>query len=142
MARTYRYIRENSLGLKDYRLSLGEKGKDLRHIGAIEGNIDKLIVRRMKNQGMSWTLKGISRLLCVRFLILEKKLTEWIENEKYPQIGSKITLPKKKIHRIVTRLSMQEPDQWLKAELPALYGPHASRPWVRTLKSLSEVPAL
>ena len=68
MARAYCYIRENSSGLGDYRLSLGEEGKTLRHTGAIEGNIDKLIVRRMKNQGMSWTLKGISRLLCVRFL--------------------------------------------------------------------------
>ena len=142
MARTYRYIRENSSGLKDYRLSLGEKGKNLRHTGAIEGNIDKLIVRRMKNQGMSWTLKGINRLLCIRFLILEKKLTGWIESGKHPDTMSRITLPKKKIRRIVTRLSIQEPDEWIRAKLPALYGPHASRPWAKMLKSLSEVAAL
>jgi hypothetical protein len=141
MARTYRYIQENSSGLGDYRLSLGEEGKTLRHTGAIEGNIDKLIVRRMKNQGMSWTLKGISRLLCVRFLILEKKLNKWVENEKLPNTASKITLPGKKIRRIITRLSMQEPEAWIKAGLPALYGPHAYRPWVRMLKSLSEVSA-
>jgi len=141
MARTYRYIQENSSGLGDYRLSLGEEGKTLRHTGAIEGNIDKLIVRRMKNRGMSWTLKGISRLLCVRFLILEKKLNKWVENEKLPNTASKITLPGKKIRRIITRLSMQEPEAWIKAGLPALYGPHAYRPWVRMLKSLSEVSA-
>ena len=142
MARAYRYIQENSAGLGDYRLSLGEEGKTLRHTGAIEGNIDKLIVRRMKNQGMSWTLQGIRRLLCVRFLILEKKLTEWLENEKHPQTTNKINLPRKKIRRIVTRLSIQEPDEWVKATIPALYGPHASRPWVRLLKSLSEVAIL
>jgi hypothetical protein len=122
-------------------LSLGEEGNDLRHTGAIEGNIDKLIVRRMKNQGMSWTLKGISRLLCVRLLILGKKLTEWLEKGKHPQT-TKIAIPKRKIRRIVTRLSMQEPDHWIKAGLPALYGPHSSRPWVRMLKSFSEISAL
>ncbi len=142
MARAYRYIHENSSGLGDYRLSLGEEGRMLRHTGAIEGNVDKLIVRRMKNQGMNWTIKGIRRLLCVRFLILEKKLTGWIENGKNPHTTSKISLPRKKIRYIVTRLSMKEPDEWIKASLPALYGPHSSRPWVRALKSLSEAAAL
>jgi len=142
MARAYRYIQENSSGLGDYRLSLGEEGKTLRHTGAIEGNIDKLIVRRMKNQGMSWTLKGISRLLCVRFLILEKKLTEWIETKNQPQIRSKIAIPRSQVRRIVTRLSIQEPDKWIKADLPALYGPHASRSWVKYLKSLSQAVPL
>jgi len=96
----------------------------------------------MKNQGMSWTVKGIRRLLCVRFLILEKKLGEWIETKNQPQIRSKITIPKKKVRRIVTRLSIQEPDEWIKAKLPALYGPHASRPWVKYLKSLSQAAML
>lgn len=138
IARAYRYIQENSAGIGDYRLSLGEEGKTLRHTGAIEGNIDKLIVRRMKNQGMSWTVQGIRRLLCVRFLILEKKLSAWIETGNQPPTRHKINIPKRKIHRVVTRLSIQEPDEWIKAKLPALYGPHASRSWVKYLKSLSE----
>jgi hypothetical protein len=142
IARAYRYLNDNRSGVGDYRLKLGEEGKTLRHTGAIEGNIDKLIVRRMKNQGMSWTLKGISRLLCVRFLILEKKLTGWLDNGRQTDNISKITIPTKKVRRIVTRLSIQEPDEWIKAKLPALYGPHSSRPWVRVLKSLSEVSAL
>jgi len=138
IARAYRYLYENSSGVGDYRLSLGEEGKTLRHTGAIEGNIDKLIVRRMKNQGMSWTLKGIRRLLCVRFLVLEKKLTGWIERDKQTHIISNIPIPKRKVRRVVTRLSFHEPDEWVKAGLPALYGPHASRPWVRMLKSISQ----
>jgi hypothetical protein len=138
IARAYRYLNENSSGVGDYRLGLGDEVKSLRHTGAIEGNIDKLIVRRMKNQGMSWTLMGIRRLLCVRFLVLEKKLTGWIENQRPPRTESIKAIPKRKVHRIVTRLSAQEPDEWIKAGLPALYGPHASRPWVKALKSLSE----
>jgi Uncharacterised protein family (UPF0236) len=142
MARAYHYIHENREGIGDYRLNLGEEGKCLRHTGAMEGNIDKLIVRRMKNQGMSWTVKGIRQLLCVRFLILEKKLTEWIETKNQAQIRGEIAIPKKKVRRIVTRLSAQEPDEWIKAKLPALYGPHASRPWVKYLKSLSQAAVL
>ena len=45
------YLRDNATGLRDYRLELGEEGKTLRRTGAIEGNVDKLVVRRMKNQG-------------------------------------------------------------------------------------------
>ncbi len=136
LARIYRYLQENSSGLGDYRLELGEEGQTLRRTGAIEGNIDKLIVRRMKNQGMSWSLQGIRRLLCVRFLMLEKKLSQLLENNQPAQTLRELALPSRKIRRVVSQLSIQEPDEWLKARLPALYGPHASRPWVRMLKSL------
>jgi hypothetical protein len=139
IARAYRYLDENSCGVGDYRLGLGEAGKTLRHTGAIEGNIDKLIVRRMKNQGMSWTLKGIRRLLCIRFLVLEKNLTAWLEGEKKFNPTSNMAISKRKARRIVNKLSSHEPDEWIKASLPALYGPHASRPWVKMLKSISEL---
>jgi hypothetical protein len=140
IAKAYHYLEENRSGLGDYRLTLGEEGKELRRTGAIEGNVDKLVVRRMKNQGMSWTVKGIRRLLCIRFLILEGRLKEWLGRENYQ--GSVINIPRKKIHRVVTRFSMQESDAWLKAELPALYGPHASRPWVKLLKSMSQAASI
>ena len=142
IARAYRYLDENSAGVGDYRLELGEAGKVLRHTGAIEGNIDKLIVRRMKNQGMSWTLRGIRRLLCIRFLYLENKLNGWIEGAHQPNLSIPVNLPKKKVRHIVTRLSGHEPDEWIKASLPALYGPHASRPWVKMLKSLANAPSV
>ncbi|NIN98919.1 MAG: hypothetical protein GTO49_28880, partial [Anaerolineae bacterium] len=84
-------------------------------------NVDKLIVRRMKNQGMSWTLKGIRRLLCVRFLVLEGQLKGWLERGDGGEAS--FSIPRKKIRHIVNRLPIQEPDGWLKAELPALRGP-------------------
>lgn len=139
IAHAYRYLWTNRSGLADYRLNLAdEERKDLRRTGAIEGNVDKLVVRRMKNQGMSWTIKGIRRLLCVRFLVMEGLLTQWLDrsNTKAPNIS----VPTKTVRRLVNRLSMQEQDKWLQANLPALYGPHSSRPWVRVLKSLLEVP--
>ena len=139
IAHAYRYLWENRSGLADYRLNVAEEErKELRRTGAIEGNIDKLVVRRMKNQGMSWTIKGIRRLLCVRFLVREGKLTEWLDrrNTKDPHMP----IPPKTLRRLVNRLSMQQPDDWLKAEVPALHGPHASRPWAIILKSLLEAP--
>ena len=140
IAKAYHYLRNNSYGIEDYRMKLGEEGKGLRRTGAMEGNVDKLVVRRMKNQGMSWSIKGIRRLLCVRLLVLEGKLTSWLsdKNPTTPQLN----LPKKKMHRIVTRLSAQEPDAWLQAGLPALYGPNASRPWVNVLRTITETPNL
>ena len=140
ITKTYHYLYDNRSGLEDYRLKLGEEGTGLRRTGAMEGNVDKLVVRRMKNQGMSWSLMGIRRLLCVRFLILEGKLTGWLADKK--PYASQISIPAKKLHRIVTRLSAQEPDAWLQAGLPALYGPYASRPWVKVLRNITETPSL
>jgi hypothetical protein len=136
IANAYRYLSENRLGLGDYRLRLGEAGKELRRTGAMEGNVDKLVVRRMKNQGMSWTLKGIRRLLWVRFLVLEGQLESHLRSGN-PKEGTVIS--RKKARRVVTQLSVQEPDTWLQAGLPALTGPYASRPWVRLLKSMCEM---
>lgn len=139
IAAVYRYIMDNSDGLRDYRTDLGEEGKTLRRTGAIEGNVDKLVVRRMKNQGMSWTIRGIRRLLCVRFLVLEGNLADHLKTG----LAEKITpIPKRKVHHLVNRILTQDPSDWLRADLPALYGPHSSRPWVKSLKYLSEVQAL
>jgi hypothetical protein len=137
IAHAYRYLWDNRSGLADYRLNLVEEERQgLRRTGAIEGNVDKLVVRRMKNQGMSWTIRGIRRLLCVRFLVMENKLTEWLDRG----IGENpdISVPIKTARRLVNRLSMHEQDEWLKVDLPSLHGPHASRPWVRVLKSMLE----
>ena len=136
----YNYMWENRWGLVDYRLALGDEGQKLRHTGAIEGNVDKIIARRMKNQGMSWTVKGIKRLLCIRLLVFEGKLTEWLAEKQSP--GPQISITGKKVRRLVNHLSIQEPDDWLKAGLPALRGPHASHPWVQILRSLSEAQPL
>jgi len=138
IAKAYHYLQDNSMGLADYRLALGDEGKALRRTGAMEGNVDKLIARRMKNQGMSWTTKGIRRLLCVRFLILEKKLSDWLTVCNATDHG--IDMPRRKIRRIVNRLSMYQPDDWLRANIPALYGPHNLHPWVIALKNITEVP--
>jgi hypothetical protein len=140
LARTYHYLRENRSGVADYRLGVPSECPGLRRTGAMEGNVDKLVVRRMKNQGMSWSVKGIRRLLCVRFLLLEGNLTDWLNKKKVSDVS--LPIPKKRIRRIVNNLSFHESDDWLKAGLPVLSGPHADRPWASVLKNLTEVQSI
>jgi hypothetical protein len=61
-----------------------------------------------RTRSIRWSIKGIHRLFCVRLLVLEGKLSSWLsdKNPTTPQLN----LPKKKVLRIVTRLSAQEPD--------------------------------
>jgi hypothetical protein len=134
IAKLQGYLNENAEGLGDYRWEIGEKATELRRTGAMEGNIDKLVVRRTKNQGMSWSIQGLKSLLCIRFLSWENKLIAWLENRHSPVNEVMVKISRK----LVTRLSSQESDQWLKAAFPALSGPHANRPWVLALKSLAE----
>jgi hypothetical protein len=135
IAAVYNYLRDNSTGLRDYRLDLGEEGKALRRTGAIEGNVDKLVVRRMKNQGMSWTICGIRRLLCVRFLVHEGKLADYL---KTGNIREAPRVPRRRLRHLVNQTLAEDPTDWLQADLPALQGPHQSRPWAQALRSLSE----
>jgi hypothetical protein len=51
---------ENSFGLRDYRLEVD--GDGLEGLGAIEGDVDKLVANRMKKRGMNWTIKGAQRM--------------------------------------------------------------------------------
>ena len=136
IARAYRYLSENKSGIGDYRLELGEAGKHLRRTGAIEGSVDKFVVRRMKNQGMSWKVKGIRRLLCLRSLVLEGRLGKWLLEVNQQQ--SAVRLPEKKVRHLITRCVKPDHGRYLASALPALTGPHASRPWVRALKTLAE----
>ena len=71
-----------------------------------------------------------SSALCL-FLTLEGKLTSWLADKK--PYASQISIPAKKIDRIVARFSAHEPDAWLQAGLPALFGPNTSRPGLTSL---------
>lgn len=132
------YLRKNESGLRDYRLDLGEEGKALRRTGAMEGNVDKLVVRRMKGQGMSWTIKGCRRMLWARFQYLRGTIKETLYHPPI-QSGGDITSPVAgKVERVIERLSMQTSGDWLNVTLPALSGPHCGRPWALALKSLTQ----
>jgi len=132
-----RYVKSNASGLKDYREDYNQDSTSLRRTGAIEGNIDKLIVRRMKNQGMSWSLQGIRRMLWLRINIREGTLANCLRS--YRCETASISPPKKQINRVISRTMKYNYASYFSAGLPAISGPHASRYWVEILKSLTRI---
>lgn len=130
------YLADNAQGLKDYRIDIGEAGKGLRRTGAIESNVDKLAANRLKKRGMSWTIAGANRMVCLTILAFEGNLLEACHPK---QVTDKMALPVTKLRRLLTKTYSEAEGKWLQASLPALYGPHINRPWVQSLKRLSEV---
>ena len=125
------YLMSNCYGLRDYRLEVG--GDNLRGLGAIEGNVDKLVANRMKKRGMSWTIEGAQRMARLISLREMGQIHYWIthgdksEDVKPPVKGSS--------NRSITK--RKDTGAWLKTEMPALCGPHQNRYWVKTLRALT-----
>jgi hypothetical protein len=60
-----RYLSTNREGVKDYRRQLGLVEEGRRGLGAIEGNVDKLVGQRMKGRGRSWRREGLCGMLAL-----------------------------------------------------------------------------
>ncbi|MEA3253420.1 MAG: ISLre2 family transposase [Chloroflexota bacterium] len=126
------YLMDNCYGLRDYRLEVD--GDGLRGLGAIEGNVDKLIADRMKKRGMSWTRRGADRMARLISLREMSELNAWIKCQgtlQYTPVKEEI-MPDRDQYR-----GKKDSSAWLKAEVPALYGPHSDRPWVQILRALT-----
>lgn len=123
------YLMENCYGLRDYRLVVD--GDGLRGLGAIEGNVDKLVVNRMKKRGMSWTIKGAQRMARLITLRETGQLHSWITRKDRLSDSQ----PSRK--DISKKPPGKDTGAWLEAGLPALYGSHQNRPWVQILRALS-----
>ena len=121
---------ENCHGLRDYRLEVD--GDGLRGLGAIEGNVDKLIADRMKKRGMSWTRGGADRMARLISLREMGELNAWIKCSDKPQHTS----VKERIMPDEGQYQGKD-DAWINARLPALHGPHSDRPWVQVLRALA-----
>ena len=132
-----KYISSNAHGLHDYRDNMEHPDSNLRRTGAIEGNVDKLIVRRMKNQGMSWSRQGIRRMLWLRISIREGTLTDYLHSCWDKHNRGKI--PNKQINKVIDRTIKYDYTNYFNARIPAIYGPHASREWVEVLKSITRI---
>lgn len=118
--RTHRYLAGNADGLGP--------GPSL---GAIESNVDKLAANRMKKRGMSWTIAGAKRMAKLLELNYEGSIGEWAQKVTV-QDGSGFVMPP--AHVKVLGSGQQE---WLRAHVAPLDGPHASRPWVKILREIS-----
>jgi len=118
-------------GLRDYRLELD--GEGLRGLGAIEGNVDKLIADRMKKRGMNWTRRGadnMARLISLREMATLENLVTGPARLSPGTVTPPIGHEKDATRR-------RERSAWLDADVPALRRPRADRPWVDVLRALT-----
>jgi len=124
------YLMANCYGLRDYRLEVD--GDGLRGLGAIEGNVDKLVANRMKKRGMSWTINGAQRMARLIRLRETGQLHCW--TPRIDRSGDSQP-PKKKMSSRKTPAKYA--GAWLEAGMPALYGPHQNRHWVQILRAIT-----
>jgi len=116
----YRYVFHNQDGLLD----LQYRGISvLPCLGAIEGNVDKLVVHRMKGRGCSWRLRGIRSMLaiCRNADLLRCHAYHYLPLESSPQ------------SRHSTQHLKVEYTDVIQCSMPVFKGPHQNRPWVITL---------
>lgn len=96
------------------------------NLGAIEGNVDKLVVRRLKGRGRSWRMDGAKAMLAV---CRHKK--DLMQNAFKP--FQKPGKAEKKKYRTKHVLGNGE---WLQAGVPSLYLCHSNRPWAKVMKNI------
>ena len=98
---------------------------DMRGLGAMESNEDKIFANRMKKRGMSWTISGAQKMGKGIQLTYHGEWGPWCNRD----------IPKPTVEKEFLSFDLfDESDS--KASLPALESPQASRPWVRAIKDL------
>jgi len=114
------YVRNNREGLLDLEYRSPSCSAIL---GAIEGNVDKLVVHRMKGRGCSWRLPGVRAMLALL------RHAEPLRTQAYRYLP--LDTPPRS-YRTVQLLEV-EYAQTAQGSMPVFSGPHQNRPWVKSL---------
>jgi hypothetical protein len=130
----HRYLLNNWDGIS--QLSAEER------LGTVEGQIRHTIARRMKRIGARWSPAGtdnMARLLAAKAnQELSRYATHYqpIEQEKLIKV-----LPESLV-KPNDKDSQRDYSNWLAAEIPARFGPHADHMWVKyVLREISQITA-
>ena len=92
-------------------------------LGAIEGNVDKLVVRCMKGRGRSWRWRGLRGMLAICQCKSQlRTLAFHFES---------VDIPKKPVRRI-SALSVDYSER-IQKSMPVFSGPHQARLWAQSL---------
>jgi hypothetical protein len=119
----YKYVHNNQDGLLDLKY----RGYNYPAVlGGIEGNVDKLVVHRMKGRGCSWCLRGLRAMLALC------RNCDELKQHSYRYLP--LSIPNKAIHR-VQKLDV-EYSELVPKTMPILYGPDHDKPWVNTLRRI------
>jgi hypothetical protein len=116
----YRYLYHNRDGLLD----LQYRGYSIpARLGAIEGNVDKLVVHRMKGRGCSWRLRGLRAMLAIC------RNAALLRSHAYRYQSLDSSQPSR---RSIQHLEVEYAEA-IQCSMPIFKGPHQSRPWVKLL---------
>jgi hypothetical protein len=116
----YKYVYNNRDGLLD----LDKRGFDYPFcLGGIEGNLDKLVVYRMKGRGRSWRWRGLQAMLALCRNQDELKI--------HAYCYLPIQRPEKTNHR--SQNLKVEYSETIQKSMPIFQGPDQDKPWVRSL---------
>ncbi len=99
-------------------------------LGAIEGQVFHHLARRMKRQGARWSDAGadhLARLLAAR-ANGELQAAVRAKRQAEPERAQRLLRDRQLIADLE---AAQDPEAWLRARVPALYGPAAGAPWVK-----------
>ena len=119
----YKYVHNNQDGLLDLKY----RGYSYPVVlGGIEGNVDKLVVHRIKGRGCSWRLRGLRAMLALCRNCDQLKLHAY----KYLPVET----PKKGYH-CLPNLEV-EYSEALQKQMPIFSGADQDKPWVRSLHRL------
>lgn len=103
------------------------KTGEMRNLGAIEGQIQHNIARRMKRLGARWTVGGGERMARVLAAKADGRLAGYVW--RWPVEVEKIREVVK--GRVREKYKGEDIEKWLRVNIPALEGPNAGRPWVK-----------
>lgn len=125
------YLYQNADVLVDYERRLPERIGHKCGLGAIEGNVDKLVVHRMKGRGRSWRLPGARAMLalCRRKADLQQIAFHVPDlSAKTPAAGT-------------SRRHRTRDADWLQRKVPILHSAAESKPWVQSLRQRINGPS-
>ena len=105
----------------------------------MEGNEAQVLARRMKGKGMSWSIKGARNMAKVRELVANGEVGLWCKRNSQVERAERREEEKRKPRPFKKG---NKHTAWLEAGVPALYGPCACEPWVKTLRTLIYPPHL
>lgn len=93
----------------------------------------------MKRRGAAWSERGarhLARLLAAR---VNGELDRYARPAWRRRQGPPTALPQQSslLRQRPSRSDLEDVTQWLRARIPALYGPHSDREWVRVLRRLA-----
>lgn len=129
------YVKANIVSGIDWRIQSEYVPEGARGLGTMESNGDKLVANRMKKRGMSWTIKGAHQMIKLIQLSANGELESVCKRS--PDSRPRLT-PSRSEPKPAKVSAARKPgyDHWLEAGVPALNGPHSSRPWTQSLRNL------